>query len=203
MCGGSVRVAARRERRADSEALDADELGQRVAARALERRAGPLDIGRERRRQRPERPDERRAPGGADRPVAVLERRVGLAREGRRLAHLERRLAREADAPARARGRRSTLGGRIRAAAPRARPPRRPRRARAAWPRCARSSASTVVAKRVCTTDRSSAKSRTIARSVRAASGALPSAVIATVVRARRAPRRRRAPRSSCPSARA
>ena len=101
-CAAGRRVAAGRDRGAHGEPLDADELGQRVAARALERRAGALDVGRERRRDRPERPDEGRAVRGADRPVAELERGVGLGRKGRGLADLERRLAREADAPARA-----------------------------------------------------------------------------------------------------
>ena len=120
----------------------------------------------------PERPDDGARAGDADRAVAVLEGGVGLGPRLGRLAQLQRRLAGQPDGPAAAEERPPVGLARL----DRQRSVERGWRRRAteasrSTPSCARSSVSAVVAKRVCTTDCSSAKSSTTTSSAASATG--------------------------------
>ena len=181
-----VRVEPRGLGEGDRRALGEDERGERVEVVATAVAPAARTLSRTPSAGAPNDQTTRPGAGDADRPVAVLEDRVGLGPRLRRLAQLERGLVREADGPAAAEER-PLVGGRP------ARPAAGASSARSASARrrldvdagsCARSSVSAVVAKRVCTTDCSSAKSSTTASSAASATGVPATAVIAT--RARR-----------------
>ena len=145
-------------------------------------------------------PDQAGGAGEADRSVAVFHRGVALGVGLGGLAELERRLVRDPDRPAVAQEDEVVEGGRVVGQRHRDRALGvRERRAPSSSPRWARSNASAVVAKRVCTTDALVGEARSTRWPAARPIGESGTAVIAVVSVASRACARSRArPRWSC-----